>query len=80
MRLPGQNADGQAAQVQVNADTINVLLPNIVGGLSSNASKDFQMATHMVLAQLCSHAVLSAHLLKGQTVHPNSPVSATIHS
>lgn len=51
--------------VQVEADIIQVLLPNLVQGLSKDASHDFQMATHMILAQLCSHAVLSEALLKG---------------
>ncbi|KAK9866983.1 hypothetical protein WJX84_002095 [Apatococcus fuscideae] len=50
---------------EVHADTIGVLLPNLVQGLSTGASKDFQLATHMILAQLCSRAVLSPALLKG---------------
>ncbi|KAK9825496.1 hypothetical protein WJX74_001182 [Apatococcus lobatus] len=62
---------------EVDADTINVLLPNIVQGLNTSASKDLQMATHMILAQLCSHAVLSSNLLRGvvpSLVQPGSTV------
>ncbi len=57
--------------LQVHADTIGVLLPNLVQGLSTGASKDFQLATHMVLAQLCSRAVLSPALLKGESKFAN---------
>ena len=52
--------------VQVDADVISILLPNIVQGLRKDATQDFQMATHMILAQLCSHAILSEALLKGR--------------
>ncbi len=52
--------------LQVEADTIRILLPNIIQGLSSDSSPDFQMANRMILAQLCSQSVLSESLLKGQ--------------
>ncbi len=53
------------ASTQVTEPLLETLLPNIVDGLSPEASSDFRAATLMLLAELCSRTTLTETFLSG---------------